>query len=71
MGLVTAALIEEEQRILIAQRGRSKRFGRQWEFPGGKREEGESFEDALRRELREELGIETIVGRLIESVDFH
>ena len=57
MGLVTAALIEEEQRILIAQRGRSQRFGRQWEFPGGKLEAGETLAQALVREIKEELDI--------------
>ena len=39
-----------------------------WEFPGGKREPGESFEECLRRELREELGIEVEVGEKVESL---
>jgi mutator protein MutT len=39
-----------------------------WEFPGGKREPGESFEDCLRRELREELALEVQPGELLESI---
>jgi 8-oxo-dGTP diphosphatase len=61
MGLVTAALIAEEQRILIAQRDRSKRFGRQWEFPGGKVMQGETPEACLRREIEEELNLKVRV----------
>ena len=58
MGLVTAALIQDDCKILIAQRGKSKRFGSQWEFPGGKLESGETPEACLRREIREELNLE-------------
>jgi 8-oxo-dGTP diphosphatase len=58
MGLVTAALIKDDHRILIAQRGKSKRFGSQWEFPGGKLQSGETPEACLRREIREELNLE-------------
>lgn len=68
MGLVTAALIEEEQRILIAQRGRSKRFGRQWEFPGGKVMQGETPEACLRREIQEELNLKVRVEELFCTV---
>lgn len=58
MSLVTAALIREDHKILIAQRGRNKKFGRQWEFPGGKLTRGETPEACLRREIREELNLE-------------
>lgn len=58
MGLVTAALIRDEEKILIAQRGRGKRFGWQWEFPGGKVRRNETPEDCLRREIKEELNLE-------------
>lgn len=68
MGLVTAALIEEEKRILIAQRGRRKRFGRQWEFPGGKVKQGETPEACLRREIQEELNLKIRVGELFCTV---
>lgn len=65
---VAAALIFREGKLLIAQRYAGAHLGGLWEFPGGKREGNETFEECLRRELREELGIETRVGELIESV---
>jgi len=55
---VAAALIVREGRYLITQRVAGVHLGGFWEFPGGKRESDESLEDCLRRELREELGIE-------------
>ena len=62
---VVAALIRDEKgRILIAQRLPKAVFPLKWEFPGGKVEVGESDEEALRRELMEELGIESEVGEL-------
>jgi 8-oxo-dGTP diphosphatase len=60
---VVAALIEHEGKILACQRKRGQRFELMWEFPGGKVEPGESPEQALARELREELGVEAIIGR--------
>ena len=62
MALVTAALIRDKHKILIAQRGRSKRFGWQWEFPGGKVRSDETPEVCLRREIREELNLDIQVG---------
>ena len=63
MGLVTAALIRDEDRILIAQRGRGKRFGWKWEFPGGKVRANETPEDCLQREIKEELNLEIQVEK--------
>jgi 8-oxo-dGTP diphosphatase len=63
MGQVTAALISIDERVLIAQRGRGKRFACQWEFPGGKVRPGESPEECLRREIKEELNLEIRVDR--------
>lgn len=58
--LVSAvALIDADGRVLLAQRPEGKSMAGLWEFPGGKIEQGESPEDALVRELHEELGIET------------
>ncbi len=52
---VTAALITLNDRLFIAQRPSHKRFGLSWEFPGGKVEPGETLEESLAREIREEL----------------
>lgn len=53
------ALIDTDGRLLLAQRPQGKKMAGLWEFPGGKIEEGESPEQALVRELKEELGIDT------------
>lgn len=55
---VTAAIICKEGRVLICQRPADKRCGLLWEFPGGKLEEGETGEQCIRRECREELTAE-------------
>ncbi|MGA8767076.1 MAG: NUDIX domain-containing protein [Candidatus Acidiferrales bacterium] len=59
---VVAALIEFEGKLLVCQRRRGSRFELQWEFPGGKVESGESLENALARELQEELGVTARIG---------
>jgi 8-oxo-dGTP diphosphatase len=56
--VVAAALIDADGRVLLAQRPKGKRLEGLWEFPGGKIDANERPEDALIRELREELGIE-------------
>ncbi len=65
---VSAALIFREGKLLIAQRHRDSHLGGFWEFPGGKRESGETFEECLVREIREELGVEISVGGLFEEI---
>jgi 8-oxo-dGTP diphosphatase len=59
---VVAGLIEAEGRILVCQRRRGDTFELMWEFPGGKLQLGETAEEGLARELREELGVEALVG---------
>nr|WP_026317566.1 8-oxo-dGTP diphosphatase MutT [Ahrensia kielensis] len=60
MLLVTAcALVDTDNRILLAQRPEGKSLAGLWEFPGGKIEQGETPEESLVRELKEELGITT------------
>jgi A/G-specific adenine glycosylase len=59
---VTAAVIQRQGKILLAQRPREGLLGGLWEFPGGKTEPGESLAGCLRREIREELAAEIRVG---------
>ena len=61
--VVAGALLDGEGRVLIAQRPAGKALAGRWEFPGGKVDKGESEHAALRRELREELGVEVIAAR--------
>ena len=65
---VAAGLVFRDHRLLIAQRYAGAHLGGLWELPGGKREPSETFEQALRRELLEELGIEVEVGELFDSI---
>jgi mutator protein MutT len=65
---VAAGLVVRDGKILITQRLAEAHLGGLWEFPGGKRERGETYPQCLRRELREELGIEVRVGELVEDV---
>ncbi len=65
---VSAALIFRDGKILITQRHANSHLGGLWEFPGGKREPGETFEQCLVREIREELGLEISVGELFEEI---
>jgi 8-oxo-dGTP diphosphatase len=59
---VVAGLIEADGKILVCQRRRGGAFELMWEFPGGKLQAGETPAAGLARELREELGVEAVVG---------
>jgi len=65
---VSAALIFRDGQLLITQRHAGAHLGGCWEFPGGKREAGETFEQCLIREIREELGVDIAVGELFEEI---
>jgi 8-oxo-dGTP diphosphatase len=65
---VSAGLVFRAGKLLITQRHAGAHLGGLWEFPGGKREPGETFEACLVRELREELGVTVAVGELFETV---
>lgn len=66
---VVAAVIMKEGRVFATQRGYGE-FKDGWEFPGGKVEAGESPEEALRREIREELEVEVNVGDFIDTIEY-
>lgn len=59
---VCAGVILRSGGVLLARRGPGRRHAGQWEFPGGRVEPGETPQEALKRELREELGVEAVVG---------
>jgi 8-oxo-dGTP diphosphatase len=66
--VVVAAVVERDGRYLITRRIDGTHLAGLWEFPGGKILAGEDPEEALQRELREELGVETVVGEPLEAV---
>ena len=67
---VVAAIIKEENKIFATQRGYGE-FKGGWEFPGGKIEAGETPEEALTREIKEELETEISVDQFITTVDYN
>ncbi len=66
---VVAAVIRDENRIFATQRGYGE-YKDGWEFPGGKIEEGETPQQALKREIMEELDTEIIVGDFIDTIEY-
>ncbi|HEC61323.1 MAG TPA: (deoxy)nucleoside triphosphate pyrophosphohydrolase, partial [bacterium] len=67
---VTAAIIRRKGKILLARRKPGKPMGSKWEFPGGKIGPGESPEECLERELKEEFSVEARIGELIGAIRF-
>jgi mutator protein MutT len=67
---VSAGLIWRDGRLLIAKRPEGSHLAGFWEFPGGKQEKGETLKECLRREIREELGIEIKPQKRIFSIDY-
>lgn len=66
---VVAAIIRDNHKIFATQRGYGE-FKGGWEFPGGKVEDGETSEEALKREILEELKVEIVVEDFIETVEY-
>ncbi len=66
---VVAAVIIQNGMAFAAQRNEKGEAGYKWEFPGGKTEPGESNQEALARELQEELGVETAIGDFVMTVN--
>lgn len=64
--IVAAAVVIREGRVLLTRRTEGQHLAGMWELPGGKLEEGESPEEALVRECREECGIEVDVGEILD-----
>lgn len=63
--VAAAVTVREDGHVLVAQRNPDDMLGGLWEFPGGKREDGETLPECLAREMREELGVEVGVGELL------
>ncbi|MGI6029887.1 MAG: 8-oxo-dGTP diphosphatase MutT [Eubacteriales bacterium] len=68
---VAAAIIRQQGKVLICQRGEEGNCALQWEFPGGKREEGETPAQCVVREVREELGLDIEVKELYAQLEYH
>jgi 8-oxo-dGTP diphosphatase len=66
--VVAGVIRRDDGRLLISQRLADDTLGGYWEFPGGKVDPGEELKAALRRELREELGVETEIGAELQSI---
>jgi 8-oxo-dGTP diphosphatase len=67
---VVAGVIERDGKILITRRRAGTHLAGLWEFPGGKPESGETLDEALRREIAEELGADVSVGPPLETIDW-
>ena len=65
---VAVGVILREGQVFISKRADALHQGGKWEFPGGKREQGESYEQALSRELQEEIGIEVISSNPLMTI---
>jgi 8-oxo-dGTP diphosphatase len=68
---VTAAIIRDREKILICQRSADDECGMLWEFPGGKKEENETLEECIVREIREELELDIKVHGIFTKCIYH
>lgn len=67
---VSAAIIIEDGKVLLARRAKGEKLAGYWEFPGGKREEGETIDECLVREIREELSVDIEVVGEFDTSDY-
>ena len=70
MKVVTAAIIQDQGRFLVARRGPGEKLAGLWEFPGGKVEPGETLQESLTREIKEELGVDALVGMVLAESQY-
>lgn len=70
MKKATAAILVKNDKVMIAKREKADSFGGKWEFPGGKFEQGETPEECLTREIKEELDIDIEVGNFFAENKF-
>lgn len=70
MKVVAGAILVHNGKIFIAKRPEGKSLAHHWEFPGGKQEEGETLQQCLKRELREELNIEATIGDFFMTSEY-
>ena len=70
MKVVTAAIIQDQGRFFVARRGPGEKLAGLWEFPGGKVEPGETLQESLTREIKEELGVEALVGMVLAETQY-
>ena len=71
MKTVTAAILLDNGKLLMAKRGAGDKLANKWEFPGGKVEMGETPEECLEREMREEFQIEVSIGEFLGESVYH
>ena len=70
MTRAAVGILRDNRRVLVCQRKKNSRYELKWEFPGGKVESGESVQDCVKRELREELSIEVgTIGAMKSQVN--
>jgi len=68
---VTCAIIERDGLVLVAQRSANTSLPLKWEFPGGKINPGESYQECLQRELMEEMGVQVKIEKMLPSSTHH
>jgi 8-oxo-dGTP diphosphatase len=72
INVVGAAIINDQNQVLATERGDDRTLGTQWEFPGGKVQDGETPQQALKREIQEEFSDQAVVGAAVgPAIDHH